>query len=186
MNTEKHISQDEVMIDLETLSLRSNASILVLAAIKFSRKDPEKNLSDMDIFYAKISKSSCEKIGMHIDNNTLEWWKTQKPEIRNEIFSEPRENIKDVLIRFSEWFKGCEKIWSHGATFDIPILAEAYSLCGLAVPWKFWNARDTRTLFDLTDINIWKIPDKDLHPHHALHDCYRQIKAVKQGFRLLK
>ena len=58
---------EEVMIDIETLSTRPNAVILTIGAIKFDRKGPLKKLEEMDQFYVRISKESCELSGMIID-----------------------------------------------------------------------------------------------------------------------
>ena len=174
----------EVMLDLETLSTRGHATILVIAAIKFDRNSPQGKLEDADKFYAKISLTSCQSVGLHVDTKTVDWWEKQDPVIRKEVFGEPREHLQDALLRFKSWYGNAEKIWSHGATFDIPILAEAFARCEIEVPWKFWLARDTRTLFDLAGLVQKELPSDNLH--HALHDCWRQIWGVKESFRRLR
>lgn len=174
----------EIMLDLETLSTRTHATILVIAALKFNRNASSTELKNMDQFYAKIHLDSCSKLGMHTDPKTVRWWETQDPKIRQEAFGEPREDLITVLQRFSKWYGNSKTIWSHGATFDIPILAEAYSRCGLEPPWKFWVARDTRTLFDITGIKTENLPTENLH--NALHDCWRQVWGVQEGFKRLQ
>lgn len=176
----------EVMLDLETLSTRSNASILVIAAIKFDRHSniSKPTTTSPNQFYAKIDTNSCSQLGMHIDPKTIHWWWEQDSKIREEAFGNPREDLKSVLLRFSKWYGNSKAIWSHGATFDIPILAEAYNLCGLEPPWKFWLARDTRTLFDITGIRQEDLPNENLH--NALYDCWRQICGVQEALKRLK
>jgi DNA polymerase III alpha subunit (gram-positive type) len=171
----------EVMLDLETLSTRGHACIAVIAAVKFSRTG---KIDKVDNFYAKIQQTSCENLGLHVDPKTIQWWKEQDEKIQKEIFDKPREDLKNVLYRFKEWFGNSKIIWSHGATFDIPILAEAYSRCDLEPPWKFWNSRDTRTLFDITGIKSDDLPKENIH--HALFDCYRQIWGVQEAFKRIK
>jgi hypothetical protein len=166
----------EVMIDLETLSTRSHATILVLAAIKFNRYANPVPLEEMDTFYVRIDRNSCTEVGMHSSQKTMDWWNTQERKIRDEAFG-GRVPIKKALKEFSKWFKGSKLIWSNGACFDIPILDEAYKRCNMEAPWKFYNARDTRTIWDLADVNPWDLPKASLH--HALHDCHRQIWGVK-------
>jgi len=177
----------EVMLDLETLSTRGHASILVIAAMKFDRNTniskPHAQISQNQ-FYAKISIDSCEKVDMHIDPKTVAWWDKQDSQIRNEAFGEPREDLKSVLVNFSKWYGNSKTIWSHGATFDIPILTEAYIRCGLEPPWKFWTCRDTRTLFDIANIKQEDMPNENLH--NALYDCWRQICGVQESFRRIK
>lgn len=174
----------EVMLDLETFSTRNHATILVIAALKFNRNDPQYPLENMEKFYAKVSVDSCKNVGMHIDDNTVNWWREQKEEVQKEIFGEPREDLKSVLIKFSKWYGNSRNIWSHGATFDIPILSEAYVRCGMEAPWKFWVARDTRTLYDIAGINQKQLPEENLH--HALYDCWRQIWGVKEAIKRMQ
>ena len=50
-----------------------------------------------------------------------------------------------------------------------------------AVTWKFWEVRDTRTLFELSDISV-RIEGK----HNALTDAVAQAKAVQQAYAKLK
>lgn len=173
------------MLDLETLSTRGHASILVIAAIKFDRNGnlPQVNKNNKDQFYAKISTDSCRKIDMHIDPKTVRWWEGQDAKIKDEVFGEPREDLKTVLLLFSKWYGKSKTIWSHGATFDIPILAEAYNRCGLDPPWKFWVARDTRTLFDICKIKQEDLPTENLH--NPLYDCWRQIWGVQEAIKRL-
>ncbi len=170
----------EVMLDLETLSTRPNASIVVIAAIKFRKNEKIHNFDKIrgkNKFYLRIDTKSCTKIGLHIDPKTVEWWKTQDKNIQKEVFGGKRISIKKALKKFSEWFGDCENIWSQGATFDIPILAETYRRCKMDVPWKYYNARDTRTIYDIADLKVWDLPNDNLH--HALYDCWRQIWGVK-------
>ena len=180
-----NLPQNEVMIDLETLSTRPHAVILVIGAVKFNRNSPHQELKEMDTFYQKIEIETCKELGMHINKETQSWWDTQDEKIREEAFtSKPRYPLKTVLQNFIKWYGNAKYPWSHGATFDIVILNEAFERCGLSPPWKFWEHRDTRTLFDLA--RVW---NKDLPQnlkHHALHDCYRQICGVKLAIKRLK
>ena len=56
----------DVMVDLETLSTRPHALILVIGAVKFNRKRKMPDLKKMDTFYRRITISSCIEKGMHI------------------------------------------------------------------------------------------------------------------------
>jgi len=52
---------------------------------------------------------------------------------------------------------------------------------GRAVPWKFWQVRDTRTIFDL-GIS----PDRPpVLKHHALEDAWNQAVGVQNVTRVL-
>jgi len=178
----------DIMIDLETFSTRTHACILILSAIRFDRKDSIVELNKMDTFYSKICFKSCVEKNMHVDEKTVQWWKDQPENIKNEIFSEDRETLEIALKRFTEWFKKDKnfqfnRVWSHGATFDIPILTEAFTRCNMETPWKFWFCRDTRTLFEICNLQVKDLPSENLH--NALWDCWRQVWGVKKCFNNL-
>jgi hypothetical protein len=173
----------DVMIDLETLSTRPNAVILVIAGVKFNRSGNLTELKEMDTFYRRITIDSCLTWGMHTDSDTRKWWDKQDPEIRAEAFGEPREDLFVALREFIAWYGNSRWIWSHGATFDIVIMNEAFRACGMQEPWKFWDCRDTRTLYDIAGIRNNELPQ--LAKHHALHDCHRQIWGVKMAMKRL-
>ena len=177
----------EVMIDLETLSTAPNSVILTIAAIQFERNEKIQPIEKMIKFYRKIDIKSCTDVGLHTSKETQEWWKKQ-PEIAREeaLGGEDRQLLTKVLNDFSEWYKtnNCGKIWSHGDDFDCVILNSAFSACNIKVPWKFWETRDTRTLFDLAKQKLKNFPV--VIKHHALHDAYSQILAAKKSFKILE
>jgi hypothetical protein len=183
--TRNRIYTKDVMIDIETLSTRPNAVIVSIGAIKFSRVGVTPELDEMDSFYTRVSRESCELLGMHVDPNTLEWWKKQDADIRYEALENPvdRLTIKDALSSLSKWFGRSQFIWGHGDDFDCVVLNEAFTICNMKVPWQFWNTRDTRTLFDIAGIRNSDLPAND--KHHPIHDCYRQFIGVKKALSKL-
>lgn len=178
------MTETEVMLDLETLSTRPNAVITVIGAVKFTRKGNLQPLEKLDTFYRRINIQSCINIGLRIDKNSLDWWNQQDKNIKYEAIDNPdRVSLEEALNEFKTWFGRCEKIWGNGDDFDCTILGEAYTRANMETPWKFWNTRDVRTLFDLGGIRKYDLPDNN--EHHALHDCYRQIVGVKRALKNL-
>lgn len=180
----------EIMLDLETISVRPDASIVIIGAIKFKRGekyDEKKTYEDLDsknVFYRRITLDSCKSIGLREDEETKEWWSQQDEDVRFEALDHPdRVTIKEALKDFSKWFMYSSCIWGNGSSFDITILGEAYAKCGMKPPWKFWLVRDLRTLFDLGRIRMKDLPDNG--KHHALHDCYRQIIGLQKSLKNL-
>jgi hypothetical protein len=175
----------DVMLDLETLSTKNNAIILIIGAIKFNRKDTWKRdftlekIDDKNKFYKRITIESCEKIGLHRDTNTEKWWNNQDKHVREEAFGylEERVTIHEALKSFTEWFGKSTYIWGNGSIFDITIMSEAYDKCGLSVPWKFYNVRDLRSILDVCNIRLSSFVYKE--KHNALYDCFYQIKALQ-------
>lgn len=177
----------QVMIDIETLSTRPDSVILVIGAIKFSRNvdlEPFEKLEKIDTFYKRITIESCIDIGLRIDESTVKWWKQQNPKVRYEALENPdRIPLKQALQELSSFIKDSSHIWANSPDFDCTILGEAFNRFEMDIPWKFWNTRDCRTLFDLGGVSKLNMPTGD--EHNALYDCYRQIVGVKQALKNL-
>lgn len=172
------------MIDIETLSTSPNASILTIAVVKFARGGPLEKLEKMEKFYVRVSTESCRELNMHEDEDTKKWWDNQDKSIRWEAMENPEErvSIHEALQKLTNFIGSCEAIvWGNGDDFDCVILNQAYQTCGLVTPWKFWNTRDVRTVFDLGGVTPWSLPDNQ--KHHPIHDCYRQIIGLKRAFK---
>jgi hypothetical protein len=174
----------EVMIDLETLSTRPNAMILTLGAVRFNRRGVPRELKDMDSFYRRIDMKSCVDAGLHTSVQTREWWEQQGEAARHEaLVHKERVPLKQALTEFTSWFGRAKNVWSHGSSFDCVIMEQAYRACDMSPPWKFWSLRDTRTIYDLSGISIRDFPVKV--KHHALHDAFCQVQAVKASVKKL-
>lgn len=169
------------MIDIETLSITPNAQITNIGAIKFSRyKDIEPYHDLKQTYYCRIDLKSCH--GFDIDKQTVRWWKEQPLESRNEIFEQKdRISLREALLGLSNFIgNSCETVWANSPNFDIVILENAYTKCGLEIPWKFWSLRDCRTVYDLGRTSL---KDITTTKHNALHDCYCQILCLQLALR---
>ena len=187
------MSNYEVMMDLETLSVRPGAVILVIGAIKFKRGErlneniDEKGLEKLDTFYRRIKIDSCTHAGLRIDSETEKWWNEQDEDIKYESLKNPdRVTLNQALIEFKDWFGNNPrtKIWGNGSSFDCGILGEAYKIYGMEIPWKFWLERDLRTIMDIGCVRACDLPQ--YKKHHALFDCYRQIIGFQLAMRNIK
>ena len=176
------------MLDIETLGLSSNSVVMTIGAIKFNRKDDIKAVEDMENFYCRVSKESCIALGLEIDKETEDWWGKQSEEAKYEIFTnnKNRYSIKDALINLTAFIGNCKIIWANGITFDCVILENCYKKCNLDFPWKYYNLRDARTIYDIGKVNLKHFSSDKNQAHNALYDCYTQIKALKKSFDNLK
>jgi hypothetical protein len=184
------MSSYEVMLDLETLSTKPGAVILVIGAIKFRRNDKlnenidMKSLENLDTFYRRITIKSCIDVGLSIEKETEKWWNEQDEEVKYEALTNPdRVSIKQALREFNVWFGNDSrtKIWGNGSSFDCGILAEAYRKCDMEPCWKFWLERDLRTIMDIGRVRPSDLPQ--YQKHHALFDCYRQIIGFQRSIK---
>ena len=168
-----------LMIDLETLATTPNAAILTIGACKF---DPQ--ATDIhSTYYERIVLETQEEYGRVINEDTLAWWSQQDKQIQEDAFGEgdDRIDLRDAMKKLYTFGLGTTNVWSHGAIFDVVIIEDICRSLQQAVTWKFWEVRDTRTLFDLADVSV-RIEGK----HNALTDAVAQAKAVQQSYAKLK
>lgn len=159
-----------IMVDLETMSTRSNAAICSIGAVKFEGKEI------LDTFYCTIDLKTCKEAGMHISKETVKWWSEQNKEALREL---TRNNIplKQALDDFEEWFGPKSlPVWGNGAVFDNTILANAYFNTNREPPWKCWDDRCYRTVKALFH---WVPADaREGTYHNALDDAMHQTKHL--------
>ena len=164
------------MIDLEGLATGPDTTILTIAAQAF---DPFGSGYYDRHYYTRVTLESQEN--RVIDDGTIAWWATQPEHAREEAFGEqdriPLDQALDELGRLI-WHS--QLIWSQGPTYDMNILEHAYKSYGKALPWKYYQVRDSRTVFSL-----W--PEQPIPPtsHHALEDCRRQIGMLQNTLKYL-
>ncbi len=165
-----------LMVDLETLGTLPNTTVLTLGAVHF---DPYSDWIGEDTLYLKFNMDDQDHLGRTIDQSTIDWWGRQDPAIMEEAFSPDGRLPLDYCIdQFHKFAWGCDAFWSHGSCFDLIILEDIYRQFNRAVPWQFYQIRDTRTAFDL---GIDPQMPKD-SKHDALHDAVRQAIGVQNVY----
>lgn len=161
---------NNVMVDLETLSLSNTPVVLSIGAVKF-----DVNGIDEEVFYERISRESCIGLGLVEDSSTIAWWEQQDPDVYAEALSGTR-GLKEVLEELTEWLGEDAKVWGNGACADNVWLKSAYAACGLEVPWKFWNDRCYRTVLALFPKTVKVRPRV---AHNALEDAEAQALTLR-------
>ena len=173
----------DIMIDLETLDVLPTATILTIGAVKFDPFGDDVNENKCEKFYVRVDVDSCDRIGATVSQATLDWWSSQSQEAQNEAFDPAnRIPIEDAMTQLYKFCWGAKRVWSHGAGFDVIILEHYFRKIGKAIPWSFWEVRDTRTLFDI-GIN----PNRaTVTAHNALADAVDQAQGVQKIYRTLR
>lgn len=166
----------DVMVDIETLAVSPDATILTIGAQGF---DPFSDRFTDETFYARITLESQEDRA--VDDSTVEWWSNQNEEAREEAFGEEnRIPLKEALEQLTPILWKAERIWANGVTFDMVILEHAYKTNGLNMPWKYFQVMDART--------IYKIANRRAslsNSHNALEDCVNQIDMLQKSLKEL-
>ena len=171
----------DVMIDLETVSVRPDCVILSIGAVLF---DPHGDgvVDKLDI---KPDVDEQIALGRYVDPSTINWWATQSKAAQDEAFSVgDRIPFRDAIEQVRKFSWNHRAVWSNGAVFDIVIMENCFRQLAMNTPWEFWKARDTRTLYEIADVSL-----KDgghVTSHKAVEDAERQAIVVQQAYRKLK
>ena len=166
----------DLMIDIEGLATGPDTTILTIAAQEFN---PFERDSFGRSFYTRVDLES--QPNRRIEQGTIEWWATQPAVVRDEAFAEEdRIPLDEALRGLHRLAWHSKRIWAQGPTYDMNILEHAYKSYNIALPWKYFSVRDSRTVFSL-------VPDLQKYPasHHALEDCKRQIMLLWDSLEYL-
>lgn len=133
-----------VFLDLETLGIRHNAPVLVIAAYAV---DSLGNKIKRDQW--RVSVKDANKHGT-ADPSTMQWWSEQSGDAKRAAFEDgPRLTLFDALRGLSLFIGSLEDpvyVWGNAPTFDCAILRHAYMQTSQETPWEFWQERDCRTV----------------------------------------
>lgn len=165
---------NHVMIDLETLSTRSDAAIVSIAAVKFEPRTGKTG----ERFYTHPDLNDVIEKGFHVDGSTIAWWMEQSDEARGEAFKNYVNPLSVVLSEFWTFIGYDSFVWGNPVSFDLPIIENARLKLGFTAP--FWNRRNImclRTLKNLVPDSVYKTEFEGV-PHHPLDDCLHQIKQA--------
>ncbi len=177
------------MLDLETLSTRTNAAVVQIAAIAFDPRVGDDPAAAGHRTFNKFVRDIPDYC--HVDPRTVSWWMQQQvaPSLGKKIETTGC-SLLAALDQFCDWYVQLgqvEALWSHGATFDIPIVAYHCEVLGLKVPWSYRAPRDTRTLYSLAPGGMpAAVGYGGALTHDALYDCEIQIKQVLGALAALR
>ncbi len=175
------------MIDIETVDAKPSSAVASFGAVPF---DPYNGTVDVENAREwTINVPDQIRLGRTIDPGTVAWWFLQSEEARKSII--PGLNGKATpftvfATEFDDWLKerglvksNSLKVWSHGATFDVVIMTDLYRTFNRTAPWRYVNARDTRTIFD-----IFK-PEQVQYgtAHRAVDDAIKQAIMVCESYQ---
>lgn len=189
----------DLIIDIETLGVRSNAVILSFACAAFNIEDRDtlKDIIDRS-FYAKLDVPLQIKNGRKVEKSTVEWWSHQSKEARDVL----KETSKDLgpikalnmlnayIEEHTKYDKKNSYIWSRGNAFDFPIMEDLYRENNIDIPWSVWKIRDVRTMIDVltgSDDGNFDLgndmPEKFVQ-HHAMFDAALDVLKMQKIYRL--
>lgn len=169
----------DIMVDLETMSPRSNAAIASIGAVAFDIGviDSPQTIPEERRFYTVVDLGSQK--GFNFDGSSIYWWLQQPKEARDALIppNEPTEkiSIRDALEAFTRWFRKMEGkcAYSYGSTFDLVIMQNAYTALRLRNPIHYREQLCARTIIGLS--RVQKPQLGGIVPHRSLDDALIQV-----------
>lgn len=178
------MTRKHVMVDTETLGVTPWSVVLSVGAVVFDPVTGETGSK----FYMNVDRKSCEDLGLVVDPKVEAWWgDPSRAEAWSQLQADPMP-AAGVARAFCAWFNrkagpGC-RAWAHGSSFDYPLLGTLIQFSGETIPWDFKLLRDTRTLFELAELDFSKMKKENTY-HNALDDAVNQAAAVTEAYRIL-
>lgn len=171
-----------LMVDIETLGTRPGSAIASIGAVVFT---PSRVIAEWE---CNVDIAAAQAEGLKFEAATILWWMAQSSEARAQTFAGRTVSTFTALTELSLFATdhGVQDYWSHGATFDLVLLHEASIITGAPPLVKdFRRARDTRTLYELTDVNPRTFMGTGT-AHNAVDDARAQALAVIEAWRILR
>lgn len=174
-----------VMLDIETLSTFPNAAVIAFAAVVRDDSNPKHP-------QARAWFIDQDFVIGHQDSATLEWWASQRKEVRSVVFGGnqiPREAFQElngflasngVNPLVYEQDSDAYRIYASPAMFDLPIMRHQYQQLGLAPAWH-WRAERCLSTLKKEIRDNFSIEIADVEPelqHHPTHDCLAQFEEL--------
>lgn len=172
----------DVMIDLETMGLGTNAPILSIGAVAFSQF----GVGIESTFHQGISLEDSMASGRRPTASTILWWLQQSDEAREQVCQKGGCGVRLAagLAAFDAWIKslpGVPYVWGNGANFDIAILEQAYLDAGMRTPWGYRNVRCFRTV--MAEFGVESDWVKPVVAHDALADAEAQARTLQKCYQ---
>jgi len=163
-----------VMLDLETFGTRPGSVLRSVGAVVFGLRA---GLGEE--FYHNIERQSQLDAGLTIDAQTESWWARQSADAQAHL-TDNTAPLATVAALFHAWFArtGGAYVWCQGANFDAVLWEAACAKVGIAVPWRYFNVRDTRTVYDICGFDAKALP-RDGTFHNALDDAKHQARCIQ-------
>ena len=155
------------MIDIETLGLNFDAAIMQIGIVTNEGAKQEWTIDMADALdYGTVGA------------DTLKFWFEQSDAARESVTNsfytlrEALSALNDFIISYE-----VDYIWSH-ASFDIPILVNAFNKVGIHPVWNHRDTRDLRTIEHFVGNKITWSDRQDIK-HTALADAVYQMDHLE-------
>lgn len=170
----------DVMVDIETLGTKANATIFQISAAAFDittgKVTSEFNMT------ADISKTE----DLVVDGSTILWWLDTDAELFKRLLKGGQHSGAFVIHSFNTWLTSLTnqfdvRLWGNGMLFDNNMLKTQIEALGLEYPIAYNRDRDVRTIIELaaevSGISERQIKTMHKKPTEIKHDAYDDVRT---------
>lgn len=174
-------------IDIETLGSKPYSVVLAIGICAFNPLSGEIDEKGIDI---NLNIEDQAAKGLNMDASTVIWWMNQSDEARKVFTPNGGCSIDYAYTMIKEYIESHQPDsfhvfpWGNGASFDVVLMDTLFMAMGKPSLWKFWNARDVRTVVDMAGLDKKAYRLEGTH-HKALDDAINQAKMVVDGYAAL-
>lgn len=174
----------DCMIDLETLSITSNAVIIDIGAVKFNVNNDKKEQSPPTIRLIPDIDEQL-RLGLNVDKKTLLWW-SELGGIPEKMFNSIH-SIEGILFSLHRFLKSVDRVWCRGASFDFALIRNLSEKSGCSAKlWKKSQERDSRTILkQFPKLDEGDIGSNKNKKHNALNDAEEQAESLRSARKKL-
>jgi len=183
-----------IMLDLETLSLKPNAAVIQIALQGFG----EDFIPDENYLCVNVDREVYDKHLFDFDDGVVSWWDKQPKEVIDSVSRRkklPGDAVKQTISFLEETCKKHKdvRLWSNHLLFDVRILdnmVDVYEKLALRDFIKYYHFMDYATYRNMfvdvvTPAWIEEMKQKYYEQfgrleHDALSDCRFQIFIMKE------
>lgn len=165
----------DLMIDLETLGLKPNATIMQIGWCTFDLNGERPTPCAIT-----VNPQTHIDLGATVDWGTISWWmKPEQAEALRSIQEAEAHDIHAALILFCSMLPPMfDRVWANGAAFDFPIIENAFRACSFDAPWQYSQVMDMRTVRRLYP-NVPQV--RPNIPHNAGSDAVAQAMWLQDA-----
>lgn len=175
--------EDNISIDIETLSTRTNAAVVEVGLIKFKKDASSLTITDAAVYNIPVRLYN-NQVAYHIDQSTIDWWHTASG---RDLYNLPGTLSDLSLLEHKNQLRNLIKSRFIGANyftrgvFDLPILANLISNFD-PVAEDFRCHHDIRTLHSIPKVK--RLTPKPKNNHNALVDAMHNIQVIAAAYEL--
>lgn len=164
------------MLDLETLGVIPTSIVLSVGIAIFNEKY---EIIDKKMWI--LDKNEQLKLKRTYNQGTVDFWKRQPKEAKEQFNSDEVYNLEDFKINFYNYVSSfkIDTVWSSAPVLDVGCLQTLFG-DGDYLPWRYDQVRCLRTIRDY----MQGFPDRGENIHHdCLYDCIYQIECLAKSVR---